>query len=275
MKPNLLGLMPETTKVGYVEVEEYRGGGHGFVVEIDENDMSVYMNINTKEPDIEKLPVPLHGGCLEVVRQFCEYRGRTEANCINRESYADSLLAQLYEIWKHRIIMSDVTLQRTGTGGFFADVIKEPNNYFGAPLYKCDLQKYIKEELDEDLTDHSEKFLSAPHQFRDVTRFIAIDNLRRIPGRQKRLRPTSASLAAKLERLPREIKNMCLDYVRPFVDEDLLCNRILPPAWWRDMLFRGQIIPWLWDRKFAFLPYLASHSPSRALPSQSQLLLSL
>ena len=40
---------------------------------------------------------------------------------------------------------------------------------------------------------------------------------------------------------------MIIQFVQPFGNLGLECTYIVPPASWRDLLFRGTALPWLWD----------------------------
>lgn len=239
--------------IGYIQPRVFSGGGDGFDLGLQNADGSqATVAIDTRHGSIERLAVPLHGGCLEAASHFCHYQSRFQSEFRGIEGGEPSTMSHLYQIWKQRIIMSDTQLNGTGTGGVFASPIKEQHSYFGVPSYNNSLREYM-EWLNEDPTEHSEKFLAAPHHFRDMTLFIVVGNLRRIPAGEKHPAPGLASLAAKLEKAPREIQDMCLCYLEPFIDESLVCTRALPPVWWRDALFRGGIIPWLWDCEFPSL----------------------
>ncbi|OAL75394.1 hypothetical protein A7D00_0993 [Trichophyton violaceum] len=56
-----------------------------------------------------------------------------------------------------------------------------------------------------------------------------------------------------MKKLPAEIiKHICL-HLHPFADPGVICTYELSPSIWRDLLFRQQLLPWLWDLDPAIL----------------------
>jgi hypothetical protein len=47
--------------------------------------------------------------------------------------------------------------------------------------------------------------------------------------------------------LPTEMIEKIYDNLHPFVNPPLACTRTLAPEIWRDLLFHGRLLPWLWD----------------------------
>ncbi|EFE38230.1 hypothetical protein TRV_07101 [Trichophyton verrucosum HKI 0517] len=56
-----------------------------------------------------------------------------------------------------------------------------------------------------------------------------------------------------MKKLPMEIvEHICL-HLHPFSDPGVACTYELSPNIWRDLLFRQQLLPWLWDLDPAIL----------------------
>ncbi|KAK7756932.1 hypothetical protein SLS62_000948 [Diatrype stigma] len=294
------------------------------------------------------LPVPLHEGCLAVLRRFCTYQSRFRIDFRAPRGGAPSSIAHFWEIWQQRIFMtpnpipapklplppaflllpvhlavgqiqahfqgsllqgpaiaqahiqSQLQVQGppqpqaqpppaggggggtgpgngngngNGTGNAQQDddhlvpldrPIFEPHRYLGAP--------YIK-KLDEyrDMLRNDTVHGHIVSRWEGFKRFQADPRCPRRPGVltvtaqiMLRLRPIYGNLTndsaypdagiaqvlARVGQLPAELQELVEDQMEPFVDESLLCTRAFPPLWWREKLFEGNIIPWLWDLNF-------------------------
>src|SRR5271168_4523146 len=48
-------------------------------------------------------------------------------------------------------------------------------------------------------------------------------------------------------RLSTEVVDLIIKWLPPFENPPRTVTRILPPSVWRDFLFSGKLLPWLWD----------------------------
>lgn len=216
--------------------------------------VAIDMSVNA----LDRLPIPLHSGCLEVVEKFCSYQSLFLPEYRTAEGDKPSM-SPLYRIWKQRMLSPMTTYENAGNQRLLVGPIYEPHNYFGVPSYNASLDEFIRDLLhspsylawsfitDFPLLDHPLAFVEDPRTEKTLTAFIFSD-LRRIPKADADPE-LAVPLKTAFRRLPVELQEMCVGYMQPFDNRPLECNRILPPSWWRDALFKDHIIPWLWDRK--------------------------
>lgn len=63
-------------------------------------------------------------------------------------------------------------------------------------------------------------------------------------------------LSPRLEALPAELQDMVFKNLHPLINPPQTCTRSLPARLWRDLLFYGLVLPWLWD--WTYPPYRAA-----------------
>lgn len=248
------------TALEYIQCKLHHQHTNGRFIRVFPDGTRTRLEIDTSLDVRDQLIIPLHRGCLALAMQFCKYRSRFSSNSHAPDGGEPSTMSHLYEIWKQRIIKSDTWLTKTGIGGTLKDPILEPHGYFGAISHES-LYDYHG-AIGKGWTDYNEKFLSAPNWVKDITNFIVVRYLRRIPAGEEHPRPEHASLKACLDRLPGEVHDMCVSHLGPFVDESPECTRLLPPICWRYALFEGRILPWLYDCKNPPLAPPAPTTPS-------------
>lgn len=66
-------------------------------------------------------------------------------------------------------------------------------------------------------------------------------------------------LARHLSQLPNELRGQIVSCLHPSTDVSLECSRTLSSAEWRDLLFCGSSIPWLWNLDPPFLVERRQH----------------
>lgn len=53
--------------------------------------------------------------------------------------------------------------------------------------------------------------------------------------------------------IPGQLQEQIVDDFHPFIDRDIQRTCELSPTIWRELLFQGQLLPWLWDLDPAIL----------------------
>lgn len=232
-------------QIDFYRVRHFLGGPTGFYLTNNVTNVA----IDTRDTEMY---LPVHHSCFQVAKSFCRYQSRFDMNF--RDVYnqqgahggTPTGIAHFYEIWMKRAL-----LMEPGNLGPLQHPIDEPNRYLGVTfvndlrLYGIYLQRNSPEFRDP--RSHPRlttiniiklakrmNIRQISHQHRDIGTFFACRMLAR----------------AIKDKLPPEIRNRIYEEMEPFEDlqlDEMMCTRVLPPRWWRDRLFNGDLIPWLFD----------------------------
>lgn len=213
-----------------IDVTFFLGGSRGMKVS------SKPMHINTLDP---MMKIPVHRACFEMAQHFCKVQSRYSIDFRNPDGGAPSNISHLYEIWCKRAIAS-------GPRGRMTKPILEANMYLGAPLISP-VSKYL-----EAIEKHPSLscFLACPLGIPKLTDIVVNSRIQTMDCKRVNPRAYLAQLWRRCQDLPQELLDIVLSFVDPF-DENggppLQPTRVLPPAWWKEQLLSGKLIPWLWD----------------------------
>ncbi|KAJ8108140.1 hypothetical protein ONZ43_g6519 [Nemania bipapillata] len=176
--------------------------------------------------------------CIDIVRQFCKAQSARKLNFRSACGGSPSTMVHFYEIWCKRAIA-------TFPGGPLTRPILEANKYFGAPVAytRGDYSRAINEIKPRG------RIFACPIRIPNLTSIVVNANLQTMDGKEK-VREDLAGLWQRCLNLPQELHDLIIQALEPF-DENggppLKPTRILPPIWWKNKLFSGRLIPWLWD----------------------------
>lgn len=223
-------------------------------------------------------PIPLHVGCHTIAQHFCTSQSRFRFGFRDAADGAPATIAQLWEIWHKRLLMTPFVDgwsgagSGAGAGGIVNRPAFEPHRYLGAPRV-LNLAVYKQELMSANgagsryagpRSSRLEWFQADPvagcrrgTSQSSVTAQIVFGgggsglSLCRIPAGDEIPDLEMQVVMARIEReLPLELKLKVERRLEPFVNESLHCTRVCEAEWWKDMLFDGHAIPWLWDREF-------------------------
>ncbi|KAI0446470.1 hypothetical protein F4803DRAFT_559403 [Xylaria telfairii] len=206
-----------------IEVTTFEGGSQG----MQQGSLKLY--IGTRDPLIR---IPIHKACFEIAGIFCKDQARYNTGFRSASGGAPSSIPELYEIWCKRAIASKWT------------PILESNKYYGMPSYYSMVDYYRHPPVD--------RFLAYPLVIRDVTDLVVNAHLQTMDGKRRHACKKLAGLLGRITNMPQEIADYILDSLEPFEkcpSPQLQPTRVLPPSWWKNRLFSGKLIPWLWDLK--------------------------
>lgn len=191
----------------------------------------------TIDPRVTPMRIPIHADCLTVVQEFCKYQQKFTPDFRSAADGSPSAVVHYYEIWCQRAIA-------TYPYGPFKIPIKEPHGYLNVPKV-ADLEEWSS--LVNEFPNRMTKYNTSPLAVKTLTRDI-LRLLRLVPKGSVPADPVVARVVSNMATvLPGSVVAKCLLALEPFVNPPLQCTRVLPPNWWRNMLFFGRFIPWLFD----------------------------
>ncbi|KAI1129213.1 hypothetical protein F5Y10DRAFT_159034 [Nemania abortiva] len=205
---------------------EFLGGKRGMKLE------SQTLFMDTRDP---LMRIPIHKACYDIARRFCADQAEYKPDFRSPSGGAPSSIPHLYEIWCKRAIV-------TCPKGPLTRGILEANKYFGAPLrwrpFDASLEEYPT----------ISRFLASPLLIPDLTP-IVVKNLQTMDGKETRMSDHLAQIWDRCLDLPVELFDHVINSLHPFEANGgppLEPTRVLPPIWWKEKLFSGELIPWLW-----------------------------
>ncbi|KAI1464028.1 uncharacterized protein F4812DRAFT_468197 [Daldinia caldariorum] len=232
---------PDDAPVGLFQVERFRGGGSGF-------DLSGggTASINTSHAEMY---LPIHKACYHLTMRFCDYQSRFEIDFRKFSNRSDqcgipSRLGHFYEIWMKRALMTI-----PGHQGILNCPIDEPHGYLGI-LLADNLRMYMNARRRNPAISVQE---ADPSSRKKRTSLAVIRHLVRLRPAEKGPKDGYQTLKLRLEGrlgLARELKQMIYEQLGPLKNlsrDQLACTRVLPPSWWKESLFGGDLFPWLFD----------------------------
>ncbi|KAI0467190.1 hypothetical protein F4859DRAFT_279079 [Xylaria cf. heliscus] len=219
-----------TDQIETVQVTRFIGGSQGMMRGTER------LPINTMDP---LMKIPIHPTCFYIARIFCRNQVRFNFDFRCPSGGRPSTIAQLYEIWCNRAIATCPT-------GLMTRPIREPHSYLGAPVYNTIPQYFHAISQDPSL----QRFLAFPVEIPGLTDLVVNANLQMIPSTQRDGPDEHTGLFSRIQRLPQELVDRIIECLEPFEEDkgpSLQVTRILPPRVWKQILFSGHLIPWLWD----------------------------
>ncbi|KAI1323753.1 hypothetical protein F5Y16DRAFT_424668 [Xylariaceae sp. FL0255] len=197
----------------------------------------------------DRINIPLHRACLDIAKRLCKFQARFGNSFRAPDGGTPATLAHLYEIWCKRAIAGNQLW-----GGLLRKPIPDPFNYLGVPTPNTleGYSKFLSTYPDSHI------ILSNPTVVPGLTSFIT-RKLTTMDGKPACIRSDLVQIERRLRTVPQEIYDMILNYLEPFDDGlgvSLTCSRLFTPRWWKDELFKGHLIPWLWDLQPAELKAL-------------------
>ncbi|KAI0384252.1 hypothetical protein F5Y04DRAFT_239009 [Hypomontagnella monticulosa] len=231
-----------------IPVRRFIGGPNGFTTV-----GGIQASIDTSDAEMF---LPIHYPCFEIAKTFSKYQSRFDINFRDfrdRSGGSPSSIAHLYEIWMKRALMT-----KPGHLGPLWAPIDEPHKYFGA-LMKTNLLDYAlslggifrRTPLEE----------QDPSADGEVVHRAIFTNALFTGGDHTEPEPEMVELRARIERLPPELQQGIFEAMEPFDDlgpAQLRCTRVLPPSWWRDALFSGDLFPWLFELQVKDVAWMES-----------------
>ncbi|KAI0178970.1 hypothetical protein GGR52DRAFT_534292 [Hypoxylon sp. FL1284] len=245
-------------------VAYFHGGPSGFGVEgigpvsIDTRDQEMFL--------------PIHVPCYELAKKYCRYQSKHSVDF--RDVFGPgcglpSSIAHLYEIWMKRALAA-----LPEELGPLQCPIPEPSGYsrialfpslgvyteiFDDRLRQLALQQGI--EIPAGVTPslylpHATLNIPPPVQEHDpmgdptisVT-LLVIQHIS-MATQDEHVFPYASELRRRLYELPEDMfykLELAMTPLSKLEEVQILCSRILPASWWKDKLFSGELIPWLFD----------------------------
>ncbi|KAI0099244.1 hypothetical protein GGR51DRAFT_535965 [Nemania sp. FL0031] len=213
-----------------IEPTEYLGGSRMKVG-------SRVLSMNTRD---SLMRLPIHEACYEICQYFCKVKALYEPDPRDPSGGPPRSMAHLYEIWCKRAIAACPS-------GPLRRPILEPYMYAATrqslprrPAFTRSIGSVTLARGTPDVYP-----LSIPN----LTTII-VENLQTMDGKEDHPHGVLAETYDRYCKLPKELRDMIADAVDPLEEEKgppLTPTRFLPCVWWKENLFNGKLIPWLWD----------------------------
>ncbi|KAI1802857.1 hypothetical protein F4811DRAFT_572509 [Daldinia bambusicola] len=231
-------------------VHKFLGGRHGF-----ELSMGGTVGVNTGDSEMY---LPIHKACLNVTLEFCKYQSKFDINFRKFSNRSDecgipSSICHFYEIWMKRALMTFPDHR-----GILRHPLDEPHDIFGIVL-TFDLRTYRR--------NAEQGNPAVPVQEADPSRnkgtsLAVTRHITRLRRADKAPKDGYRTLKLRIEGLAPELRQMIYNQLGPFKDlnrDQLACARVLPPSWWKEALFGGELFPWLFDTDKRILRLIEKH----------------
>ncbi|KAH1283543.1 hypothetical protein KXX48_002253 [Aspergillus fumigatus] len=180
----------------------------------------------------------VHSERLDMMRRLVDYRQALLKGGGSVGPKRPSTLSQFYEVFEQRMTRALWNFPLRLNGTFHPLRVVEPHYYYfrDINLFKiCHVGLGRPEGLCENMKWHH---------------LLYQGSLRRSFSYLQPLAPSlqgQTGLSPRLEALPAELQDMVFKNLHPLINPPQTCTRSLPARLWRDLLFYGLILPWLWD----------------------------
>ncbi|KAH1826145.1 hypothetical protein KXX27_009196 [Aspergillus fumigatus] len=188
----------------------------------------------------------VHSERLDMMRRLVDYRQALLKGGGSVGPKRPSTLSQFYEVFEQRMTRALWNFPLRLNGTFHPLRVVEPHYYYFRDI---NLFRYVMSAWGDQKVYGS---------------------LRRSFSYLQPLAPSlqgQTGLSPRLEALPAELQDMVFKNLHPLINPPQTCTRSLPARLWRDLLFYGLVLPWLWDLDVSALQSCPATSDAVDVPT--------
>ncbi|KAH1390722.1 hypothetical protein KXX49_002760 [Aspergillus fumigatus] len=202
----------------------------------------------------------VHSERLDMMRRLVDYRQALLKGGGSVGPKRPSTLSQFYEVFEQRMTRALWNFPLRLNGTFHPLRVVEPHYYYFRDI---NLFRYVMSAWGDQKVYPATRNMKWHH-------LLYQGSLRRSFSYLQPLAPSlqgQTGLSPRLEALPAELQDIVFKNLHPLINPPQTCTRSLPARLWRDLLFYGLVLPWLWDLDVSALQSCPATSDAVDVPT--------